>query len=116
MKPVIERGLTGYYALCCEHPKEEYIFDLYVPHRKSYHSFSFETAKCYMDSGQIESHDLDGCFWTRTWNGPKQTDKEKCVEELYKYVVSFINLSPPTNHKGVCGILDKYWPGENKCG
>jgi hypothetical protein len=60
----------------------------------------------HITSGEITVADLNRRFWTRT---KSETDKDRCIKEL-----SAEGFGGSVYSIGV--ILDKYWPGENKCG
>lgn len=115
MNPQIVEGLNGWQALdgCC---RDEYTFDLHVPNYKSYHQMTRKNVEAYITANDITVSDLNGHFWTRTWNEPKQTDKEKCVADLHTFVRKIANLTEKCPKNTVGDIVDKYWPGENKCG
>ena len=99
MGQVTVDGLTGWQALNVVQFKDEYTFELLIPNKKTFICMNRKTVEIYINANKITSADLNSCFWTRTWNGPKQT--EQTVQQ--KMIVEFQKM------------LDKY-SGEIKCG
>lgn len=62
----------------------------------------------HITSGEITVSDLNDRFWTRT---KSETDKDRCIKAL---AALFSETSCSVYSIGA--VLDKYWPGENKCG
>jgi hypothetical protein len=85
----------------------EYTYDFWV-YTKSSPKIGMTRAEIenYITSGEITVSDLNSRFWTRT---KLETDKDRCIKELSakRFGGSVYSIGE---------ILDKYWPGENKCG